>query len=248
MDDAVLSCGGRIWHQAQAGDKVLVVTVFGGGPPPGAPLSAFARQLHARWGDPLDAIATRQAEDLAALALLGAEADHWPYADCIYRQAADGRFLYASEEALWGPVHPAEQDLVAELAARLAAAPLRPGGTVYAPLAVGHHVDHRFVRRAAESCGHVLTYYEDFPYAQDPQALQAALAERPAQPELVPLASEALEAKIAAIARYRSQISTFWADTEQMAAAVRAFAERTGGGAPTERYWKPSVPQDRLPN
>jgi LmbE family N-acetylglucosaminyl deacetylase len=248
LDDAVLSCGGRIQQQVRAGERVLVVTVFATTPLPGAPLSPFAQELHARWEHLARAATRRQEEDLAALALLGAEPMHWPYADCIYRQTPDGRFPYASEEALWGEVHPAEEGLVAELAARLAALPLRQGsaGTsvsvVYAPLGVGHHVDHQIVRRAAEDSEHTLIYYEEFPYAQDPQATQAALEEEQWQAELVPLSEEALEAKIAAIACYRSQISTFWGDLAEMAADVRAFAERTGSGRPAERYWKPSLP------
>jgi len=243
LDDAVLSCGGHIWQQVQAGADVLVVTIFAGADVSGAPHSSFAQQLHARWGHPADAVASRQEEDRAALALLGAEGVHWPYVDCIYRQTADSRFLYASEEALWGQVHPLEQGLIAELAARLATIPLAPGGTVYAPLEAGHHVDHQIVRRAAEASGHALTYYEDFPYAQDPQALQAALTERHARSALVVLTKEALEAKIAAIACYRSQISTFWADVGTMAIATQTFAERTGDGRPAERYWKLSTYQ-----
>ncbi len=238
LDDAVLSCGGQIWQQVQAGERVLVVTIFAAPPALDATLSPFARQLHARWGHPADAAARRQEEDLAALVRLGAEPSHWAYADCIYRQAPDGSFLYASEEALWEEVHPAEEGLITELAARLAALPLIPGAAVYAPLGVGHHVDHQIVRRAAEASAHPLTYYEEFPYAESPGAVQTALAGLRGQAELVRLSSEALEVKIAAIACYQSQISTFWADVAQMATAVRAFAERTGGGRPAERYWK----------
>lgn len=227
LDDAVLSCGGRIWQQAQAGgERILVVTVFATAPAPDTPLSLFAQELHARWGHLADAATRRQDEDLAALALLGAEAVHWPYTDCIYRQTPDGRFPYASEEALWGEVHPAEKNLVAELAARLVALPLMPGGVVYAPLGVGHHVDHQIVRRAVEASGHTPIYYEEFPYAEDPQAVRAALANGRERAELVLLSEEALEAKIAAIACYRSQLSTFWDDVVEMAAAVRTFAER----------------------
>jgi LmbE family N-acetylglucosaminyl deacetylase len=237
LDDAILSCGGRIWQQAQIGERVLVATIFAGTPAPNASLSPFAQELHTRWGHLADAAIKRQDEDLAALAVLEAEAVHWAYTDCIYRQTAGGRFPYASEEALWGEVHPAEENLVAELAARLAALPLSQDGTVYAPLGVGHHVDHQIARSAAEASGCALTYYEDFPYAEDPQAVQVALAKMRGRAELVLLSEDALEAKITAVACYRSQLSTFWADAMEMAAAVRAFAERAGGGIPAERYW-----------
>ncbi len=244
LDDAVLSCGGRIWQQVRVGDRVLVITVFAGSPPSGTRLSPFARELHARWGSPIDAVSRRRSEDLTALAYLGAEAAHWSYPDCIYRQDLDGRFLYADERALWGAVRPADKVLIEELSHRLATVPVTPGGGIYAPLAVGQHVDHRILRRAAEASGRTLTYYEDFPYAEDPPAIRVALAETEAEAEFVPLSEEALAAKIDAIACYRSQISTFWVSKDHVATRVRAFAQRTGGGKPAERYWQLTLAGD----
>jgi LmbE family N-acetylglucosaminyl deacetylase len=87
-------------------------------------------------------------------------------------------------------------------------------------------VDHRIVRRAGEASGQPLAYYEEFPYAQDPQAVRAALGEGQWRAAPVPLSEKGLEAKIAAIACYRSQLSTWWADLTDMETAVRAFAER----------------------
>lgn len=236
-DDAVLSCGGRIWQQVQPGGHVLVVTVFGNVPAPGRPLSLFAEGLHARWGHTADAAVQRQEEDLAALALLGAATAHWPYTDCIYRQTPDGRFPYDSEESLWEQVHPAEQVLITELAARIRALPLSQDGTIYVPLTVGHHIDHQITRQAAEASRQSLTYYEEYPYAEDLQAVHQALAGDLWQARPTWLSEQALQAKIAAIACYRSQLSTFWANEAEMATKVWAFAERTGGGKLAERYW-----------
>lgn len=237
LDDAALSCGGRIWQQAQAGERVLVVTIFAGAPALDTPLSPFAQELHARWGL-ADPIAARREEDAAALALLGAEGVYWPYVDCIYRRAAEGCFLCDGEEALFGEVHPADGALIAELVARLRALARERGGTIYAPLAVGRHVDHQVVRRAAEGLDDVV-YYEDYPYASRPGTTEEALVAGQWRAELVSLSQEALEAKIAAIACYDSQLSSLdWADAAEMAAAVRAFAQRTGDGAPAERYWR----------
>jgi LmbE family N-acetylglucosaminyl deacetylase len=240
LDDVALSCGGRIWQQAQAGERVTVVTVFAGAPKHEAWLSSFARKLHARWGGSAQAVEERQEEDRQALSLLGAEPLHWPHRDCIYRRTLGGDFPYASEEALWGEIHPSEASLVRGLAERIRALP--PGGTLYVPLAIGRHVDHRIVRQAAEGSERPLTYYEDFPYAADRGAVETALGHGDWEVELLPLSREALEAKIAAITRYRSQISTFWGSTSDMAAAVRAFAERTGNGSPAERFWRPTRP------
>jgi len=235
LDDAVLSCGGRIWQQARAGERVLVVTVFAGTPPPSVPLSPFAQALHTCWEHPGDAVAGRREEDRAALTLLGADLAHWAYPDCIYRQSPDDGFFYPDWESLWGEIHPAEGRLIEELATRLATLPLLRGGALYAPLGTGHHVDHQIVHRTAAASGRALTCYEDFPYAAEQQS---APEEEGWREELVPLSEEALEARIAAIACYRSQISSFWADAAEMAAAVRAFTNRTGSGRPAEWYWK----------
>jgi LmbE family N-acetylglucosaminyl deacetylase len=244
LDDAVLSCGGRIWRQVQAGDRVLVVTVFAGKPSPDVPLSPFAQALHAAW-ELVDATAARREEDAAALALLGTESVYWPYTDCIYRRMPDGGFPYASEEALFGDVHSSDEALIAELAGRFRALALEPASVIYAPLAVGCHVDHQIVRRAVAGLEGV-TYYEDYPYAGKPGAVEGSLGIERWQEEVVPLSSDALEAKIAAIACYSSQFITLgWADAEEMAAAVRAFAGRAfaqqaGDGASVERYWRSS--------
>jgi LmbE family N-acetylglucosaminyl deacetylase len=238
LDDAVFSCGGRMWRQAGAGGRVTVVTVFGGAPEPEAPLSPYAQELHARWGQPIEAVRQRQAEDVKALSLLGAEPIHWPYLDCIYRRAPEGDFCYVSEDALWGQIHTSDADIVGQLAHRMMELPLASDGRFYVPLGIGNHVDHRIVRRAAEASGRPLTYYEDFPYAQDPRAVKAALKQSQWEPELVPLSEQALEAKVAAIACYGSQVSSFWGGRDNIDATVRAFAEQTGGGEPAERYWR----------
>jgi hypothetical protein len=98
----------------------------------------------------------------------------------------------------------------------------------------------------------VVVYYEDYPYAEKPGATQAVLRVGRWREELLPLSPEALEARIAAVACYGSQLGVLgWADAMEMATAVRAFAgrafagrafaERIGGGVPAERYWRPMI-------
>ena len=74
LDDAALSCGGRIYQERQAGLAVLVLTLMAGDPPPEAAETSFVAELHARWE--LDAasnpVAARRAEDKRALSLLDA--------------------------------------------------------------------------------------------------------------------------------------------------------------------------------
>ena len=253
LDDAVLSCGGMIHRQTQAGERVVVVTVCAGDPPPG-PLSALAQTLHERWQTPPgEAVAARRAEDLAALSVLGAQAVHLDVLDCIYRTDPEtGRHLYGAETSLFGNVHPSEPTLVRRIATQISALLSGFGRRhFHVPLGLAHHVDHQVTRQAAEMAQGVYAYFEDYPYAaREVVAPTPLLAGTPAtpgatpppgrvfSPELVLLSTTNLDAKVRAIAQYVSQISTFWADEAVMAADVRRFAERVGAGNPAERIWR----------
>ncbi len=247
LDDAVLSCGGMIYQLTQAGVAVQVITVFAGDPPPGS-LTPFAQSLHERWQA---APADRRAEDGEALSLLGAQATHWPYADAVYRRhPATGAALYDSEESIFGEVAEADAPAIESLRDRLKR--IDPSARLFVPLTAGHHVDHQIVRAAAESVGRSLIYYEDYPYAETPEKLRAALQSGPWESELVLLAEEAIRTKAAAILAYRSQMSTFFKSASEMGQRVRAYAGLVGGQArPAERLWRAiarrgSAPPDLL--
>jgi LmbE family N-acetylglucosaminyl deacetylase len=225
-----------IHQQTQAGERVLVVTICAGDAPPG-PLSAFAQSLHDRWQTPTSAVAQRRAEDVAALQILGAEALHLALPDCIYR-GQGGEHWYASEDAIFGDVHPAEAELIEQLARQFARQLRGLGpGRVYVPYGLGHHVDHQLTRRAAERAGPVYAYYEDYPYAE-----REAVAAPNLTAEMMALQPANIAAKVQAMAAYTSQISSFWPDREAMDQAIHQFAQRVGGrlggGELAERVWR----------
>lgn len=246
LDDAVLSCGGLIHRQTRAGQPALVVTLFSGQPAADAALSAFAQSQHRRWGSPDNVMAVRWAEDRAALKVLGADYVRINYRDCIYRGREHGdppEWYYASEEALFGPVHPAEAGLPGDLANALSE--LIPPGedtTLYAPLTIGNHVDHQLAFAAAlilRAQGRCLGFYEDYPYVETEGALLAALAARGAEdwrPVVTPLDEDNLTAKIEAIACYDSQLGVLFGGAETMPDRVRGYVFRVGG----ERLWEPA--------
>jgi len=245
LDDAALSCGGLIHQQVRAGLSVSVLTIFAGSAQ--ADLrSPFARALEARWDAQGDAIAMRRQEDREALAVLGAEPIHWAYQDAIYRlHTRTGNPLYARREAIFGHVgryDPVKARALASQIRRFWRDAGRP--KVYAMLAAGRHVDHQIVQaavlRLVERDGLEVAWYEDYPYAEDQEAVRQAVAESPLgvlQPQVVRLAEEDLAAKCDAIARYRSQIPIFWQDEADMRRHVRGHALRMGGGFPAEQYW-----------
>jgi LmbE family N-acetylglucosaminyl deacetylase len=238
FDDVALSCGGLVWEQAQAGKRVSVWTVCGGEIPAGA-LSPFAELLHARWQTGREAVEQRRLEDIASCQAMQASCRHFPLPDCIYRrpgedywaepQSATAEHLYASEEAIFGAVDPAERPLIEQFSARLREA-LPAGAEVVCPLALGGHVDHRLTRLAAEKLGRRLWYYADYPYVlrqmEDPRRLEEAGWQKLA----TPVSAAGLKAWQAAIAAHESQISTFWADLREMEAEMARYAEVMRGG------------------
>jgi LmbE family N-acetylglucosaminyl deacetylase len=252
FDDAALSLGGLIRQRSEAGERVRVLTLFAGRP--GADLSPLARRLHRLWGDPADLLGRREEEDRAALAILGAEAAPLGMLDALYRRdhrdhrnrRADA-WLYAEGTALYGPVHPAERGLPAVLAAavkdQLDPLPTAAAVTVYAPLAVGDHVDHQLAHAAARRLtGASVCFYEDFPYAERPGLLDRAREARGGgtwAPRLVPLTAGQLSAKIAAIRSYSSQLGGLFRGEGTPEERVRSYAAAVGGGAPAERLWIP---------
>jgi len=245
LDDAALSCGGRIYQQAQAGLKVVVLTIFAGSAK-GTTRTPFAQQLETRWGTRWDAIAMRRQEDVEALSVLGAVPVHWAYEDCIYRRAeTSGEPLYATREAIFDEVSPDDSVRPAVLAAEIERLWQDLGQPqVYAMLSAGNHVDHQIAAaalvRLLEGRPLDVIFYEDYPYAEDEAAVQVALGRLPLaglRAEAWPLTEEALEAKLKSVACYRSQIGIFWEDTEAMRASVRAHALRTGDGQLAEAYW-----------
>jgi LmbE family N-acetylglucosaminyl deacetylase len=229
FDDAAYSCGGLIWEQVHAGMKVEIWTICAGSIPD-RPLSPFARELHSRWNTGPEAVSARFEEDRRACHRLGAESRYMDIPDCIYRfrKLADGEQpLIQGESDLTG-TNP-EEDLIAELAARLASE-LPPKTTVVSPVALGSHVDHLLTRAAAEASGYPLYYYPDYPYVlrcpNELAELECGVWKRIS----APVSSAGLAAWQDAVVSYQSQINTFWSSADEAALSVKNY---WGGG----RLW-----------
>ena len=122
--------------------------------------------------------------------------------------------------------------------------------TLFAPLTVGHHVDHQLAHAAARhllSLGYKLAFYEDYPYA-DPvfagryaptlETTLAGLPPPPLQPQLRLLSEANLTAKIDSIRAYESQMAMLFAGDTEMAELMRNYALHVGQGQLAERVWR----------
>jgi LmbE family N-acetylglucosaminyl deacetylase len=225
-DDAVLSCGGLIFEQARQGVQVEIWTVLAGDPPAG-PLSEFARQNHALWGvdSGEETVAMRKREDEEAIRLVGADLVQFDIPDCIYRRSSRGEYLY-TETVITAP-HPADRGLPMRIAGALASE-LRPADMLVCPLALGGHVDHTLVRQAAESLQRPLLSYADVPYIlNNPETLGPAVTALESQ--LYPVSETGMEAWLAGVTAYRSQVASLFKGVGTLFDAIRSYRAGESG-------------------
>lgn len=260
-DDIALSCGGTVALLALSGARPEIEVVFGAEPDRSQPLSPFAHQLHRQWG--LDAelvIRERRQEESAAAHLLGATSTSLSRGDAIYRGTS-----YQDDDQLRGPIAAAEATLPDQIAAELGDdLASRATTRFYAPLGVGHHVDHQICFAAALeliATGWDVWFYEDIPYALTTNALDdrlarlndswetlapATLRSRRLEPAALINISTVWETKLAAILAYPSQVPTIFqhaapdCSTAQIDAALRDYATRRDGVL-SEQMWQLSL-------
>jgi LmbE family N-acetylglucosaminyl deacetylase len=256
-DDIPLSAGATVRLLADHGLTPETLIVFGTEPDRARPLSAFAEDLHEQWGlTANEVVASRQAEEAAAAAVLGAHTRVLPFRDAIYREDH-----YLSNGDLFGSPAPEEASLPAEIASSLDLGESPEAAIrIYAPLGVGKHVDHQIVQLAAQELaakGWDVWFYEDIPYALKPMALDARLKEMRVATRLEPVArvptQSTWEQKIDAILRYPSQLETVFRQyvgvgttREEISEALTAYATRAGDGVIAERFWRLSDGSDSV--
>lgn len=245
FDDAALSSGGAIALQRATGQHVLVVTVFGGVPGEGTRLSGYAQQVQQRMGlgiDAAEAVRQRRAEDARAAEVLGVDTLWLDYLDAIYRGVPA---FYQSEESLFGAVNAGDLHLDEELSAIfLNIYEQAPMAAIYAPLGIGHHVDHQLCCSAADRLAQRklnVKFYEDFPYAAQQGSLDTRQRELgiPMEPEVVEI-SGTMRLKEEAIGQYVSQVPQLFGSEERMRQMLNGYASslrRTQPGLQLERYW-----------
>jgi len=234
LDDAALSCGGQIFDLTQKGKPILIVTLMAGCLATMTP-SKYAQSLHQRWQLDKDPVQARRAEDIAACKILGADWQHWDFLDCIYRVHPETKQpLYTSDQEIFGEIHPVESNLINAIAAQVARLP--GCNRLFAPLTLGHHVDHQLTRQAAERIfpPQTLYYYEDYPYAQQYSAEPLTAQETGTWLKgIIQLSENGIAARIRSINCFESQLSTFFTSKGDLEKQIRTFIAATGG----EKIW-----------
>ena len=218
LDDAILSAGGLIHGQTQAGIPVEIWTFMCGYPPKGE-YSPLAQMLHKIWGfdSAEEVVRGRRLEDVRAASIVGATTVHFDFLDCIYRRApiadasvpfqeasgTNGEWLYSEISV---PPHPADADLPAQIA-REVSGRLKSDDVLVCQLSVGSHVDHVIARQAAELLDRPLIYDIDVPYifykAPELESKSAGMKE-----SIQSITETSLKRWQEAVLAYKSQIPT----------------------------------------
>lgn len=158
LDDAVWSCGGRIAHLTRRGAKVVVATVFSGLLDQ-QPNDGWRRIANNRF---------RANENRAALRVLGAESLNLGFIEAALRRKRGEEFIYPTLASVLNSEYSAGESILPFLVGDISLLLLDAWESINVPVAIGTHVDHALVRRAAEQATDKrLTYYEDFPYVFD---------------------------------------------------------------------------------
>jgi len=159
LDDAIYSCGGQIALQRAAGQRVLIVTVFGHGDFPAHGPGVFRDYQK------------RRLEEQAALERLDADGLWLNYADMLVRPKSLVELVRYTLP--FSPLSGALRNRIEAALYALFTRLLAAAGQLYVPLAVGAHPDHRLVFEAVRAMSSRARawrelFYEDVPYAQVP--------------------------------------------------------------------------------
>ena len=255
LDDVVLSCGGTIHQLRERDEQVVILTVMAGDPPDTLPDTPLLRVVQARWGAGQHHVSTRRREDLNAARQLGAKVVHMPLLECLFRTARSGDGLrtplYPREESAFSDYEKADEIRVLLLESHSC---VREGVvTIYAPLCVDHHIDHRLVRDWAlvltgAKTAPALKFYEEFPSIQNKMALNRVMQfyrqQMPAlsfSRENIALNANDVTAKIKAVRCYESHLQVLWQNVDAMERSVRDYLLFCGDGRPAEQFWAVSV-------
>jgi LmbE family N-acetylglucosaminyl deacetylase len=219
LDDVAFSCAGTLAALKAGGWSIVLATVFTRSVPNPTGF-ALACQMDKGLAPEVDYMALRRDEDAAFASTPGIDADevHW-----LDLEEAPHRG-YSSPAALFGSVVPGD-DIWRDVAVRVGSLvkTVNPD-LLFAPQALGNHIDHRQTVRAVASLGRPAFWYRDLPYTvRAPEE-----APPPGLPDgLMPMAvpvSDYLASKIASCCRYTTQLPFQFGGIERVGPTLTAFA------------------------
>ncbi|WP_434694730.1 PIG-L family deacetylase [Pseudomonas sp. Z1-14] len=159
-DDAVWSLGSGIGRWA-AGRTIVLLTLFDGEQAPDCVANLPAHERWRRFAAP----EWRRQEDCNGAARLSFERLSMGFEDAALRRDYAGDFAYDAPQALFLAPEPERWPALDPQQVARVQALLTPEDIVFAPLAIGRHVDHCLTHCLARQLVNRVYYYADFPYA-----------------------------------------------------------------------------------
>jgi LmbE family N-acetylglucosaminyl deacetylase len=230
-DDAILSCGGVIYAQRCADERVSVLTLCTGLPEP-AQQSTLALKYLAAWSKSGDGMTNRRAENADVLSRWGVMNWECGTPDAIFR-AGGGIPYYQNRADLFCAPHiedaafllPVWEERLKQLAKE------EKNILLYAPLGVGGHVDHELARRLGQRMGQSgwrVLFYEDYPYVElELSGVKTAQARFESYKWTSQTVSIDVQAKIDALRSYHTQIGNVFGCDNDMVRRVKNFTADT---------------------
>jgi LmbE family N-acetylglucosaminyl deacetylase len=213
FDDVVGSCGGFISRLSENGEKVYILTIFGGDSL--FPLSELANELHLIWGsEPI--IATRRNEDTLACKKLGAISNYLPFPDAIYRKNSLGQNLYLTIQDFRTLQKEEDNMLPYEILCSIKNSYNISYSTIYCPMANGSHVDHILTQKVGfllKKEGYNVIFYQDFYYEHEENEIFNRFSLEDID---INLSDQELTSKINAFKCYKSQILCLFESWDSM--------------------------------
>lgn len=225
LDDAVLSCGGLIHQLTSNGTHCTNITITAGIPDKDTS-SGLMDEVQSQWEmvDPIEAVKARLLEDISANELLGSIPIHLNNLDLIYRMDDHGHPLYND---IYLPLHSSETNLHKTIANELASY-INPADTVIFPLSIGDHIDHVIAYEASKQINAKVLYYIDVPYffrGNEEYTTRVSAFEK----VFFPLDQINVDAWIAAILRYPSQLSSLFKDGRDLITKITEYYSQNRG-------------------
>lgn len=166
LDDAVLSAGNQIYSLTKKQMSVLVITVFSQGSNSNQP-SATSFLKRSGFTSAAALFTQRKKEDRCALDILGAKHQYLDYVDAGFRND------HQTEAKIFKTAFtPHDKTLVTQISRKLTSIFQKKTNSncqIFAPLAVGNHIDHEIVFQAIARVWDAretwqLNFWEDVPY------------------------------------------------------------------------------------
>lgn len=223
LDDVAFSCGGTLISLSDAGWRTVVVTAFTASVPSPSGF-ALACQLDKGLSADVDYLAVRRAEDEEFARRAGVTQLRWlDLPEAPHRGYSTAADLFGSPApsdgiatALWSSLAQCLDDAQPDL--------------VFAPQALGGHIDHRHVAAAVFSVTprSEVWWYRDVPYAigqqtaRPPLPMVDAMAERPVD------ITAALSRKCCAATAYATQLDFQFGGADRCVDTLRQHAVEEG--------------------